>query len=128
MELLSTIFAGVVSCQGVVCLPCRTANIRGEVLKCYHERMVTVDNRSRYIPALVTLMASFFACILSIYYKYTTRETVFILLITIVVFFVIGLIIKKIADTFLQVEILEEETPESETPDVEQKDSTEQDK
>lgn len=64
-----------------------------------------MDNRTKYIPSIVMLAAAFVACIMSIYYEYTTKELLLIVLGTIVVFFVIGLFVKLIADKYLIVSV-----------------------
>lgn len=87
-----------------------------------------MERKTRYIPSIIMLAAAFVACIMSIYYNYTTKETLFNVLCTLVVFFVIGIIIKLIADKCLIVSMEAEIENESkddgeETDFVEDKDS-----
>ena len=65
-------------------------------------------SRTKYIPAIVMLAAAFVACVSTIYFKYTTREILYIVLITSVCFFVLGYIIRMIAEKYLVVETIEE--------------------
>lgn len=73
-----------------------------------------MENRTRYIPSIVMLAAAFVACIMSMYYDYTTKEILVIVLCTIVVFFVVGLMIKIIADKYLIISMEAEIDKESE--------------
>ena len=79
-----------------------------------------MENRTRYIPSIVMLAAAFAACIMSIYYDYTTKEILWI----IVVFFVIGIIVKVIADKYLittmEAEIENQSEDEEENSDNEE--------
>lgn len=83
-----------------------------------------MEKRTKYIPSLVTLLAAFIACIVSIYYKYTTRDILINVLITIVVFFVIGSIMKMLAEKYLNTELEKEEVQNEET-DAEQSENVE---
>lgn len=70
-------------------------------------------NRTRYIPSIIMLAADFVVCVATIYFKYTTKEILLIVLATSVIFLVLGLFIKMLAEKYLIVdtmqEILEEE-------------------
>lgn len=70
-------------------------------------------NRTRYIPAIIMLAADFVVCVATIYFKYTTKEILLFVLVTSVIFLVLGLFIKMLAEKYLIVdtmqEILEEE-------------------
>ena len=83
-----------------------------------------MENRTRYIPSIVMLAAAFAECIMSIYYDYTTKEILWIVLGTIVVFFVIGIIVKVIADKYLittmEAEIENQSEDEEENSDNEE--------
>ncbi|MCI8668387.1 MAG: hypothetical protein HFI34_02500 [Lachnospiraceae bacterium] len=72
-----------------------------------------MENRTRFIPSIIMLAAAFVACIMSIYYDYTTKEILLIVLGTIVVFFIIGIIVKVMADKYL-ITTMEAEIDESE--------------
>lgn len=86
-------------------------------------------NRTRYIPSIVMLAADFVACIATIYFKYTTREIMLIVLATSVIFLVLGLFIKMFAEKYLVVEtmkdVLEEdgENTQEEDTDKDNKDN-----
>ena len=43
-------------------------------------------NRTRYIPSIVMLSAALVSCIATIYFKYTTKEILWIVLVTSVIF------------------------------------------
>ena len=58
-------------------------------------------NRTRYIPSIVMLAADFVACIATIYFRYTTRQIMLIVLATSVIFLVLGLFIKMFAEKYL---------------------------
>lgn len=82
-------------------------------------------SRTRYIPSIVMLAAAFVACVSTIYFKYTTKQILFIVLITSVCFFILGQIIRIIAEKYLIVsiaeEIAEEETESENTENKEEK-------
>jgi len=75
------------------------------------------------------LAADFVACIATIYFKYTTREIMLIVLATSVIFLVLGLFIKMFAEKYLVVEtmkdVLEEdgENTQEEDTDKDNKDN-----
>ncbi len=71
-------------------------------------------NRTRYIPSIIMLAAAFVACVTTIYFKYSTKEIMLIVLGTSVVFLVIGLFAKMLAEKFLIVSTLEETEEEGE--------------
>ena len=55
-------------------------------------------NRTRYIPSIVMLAADFVACIATIYFRYTTRQIMLIVLATSVIFLVLGLSLIHISE------------------------------
>lgn len=65
-------------------------------------------NRTRYIPSIVMLVADFVACIATIYFRYTTRQIMLIVLATSVIFLVLGLFIKMFAEKYLVVDTMKE--------------------
>lgn len=65
-------------------------------------------NRTRYIPSIIMLAAAFVACVTTIYFKYSTRQIMLIVLGTGVVFLVIGLFIKMLAEKYLVISTMEE--------------------
>lgn len=88
-----------------------------------------MENRTKYIPSLVMLLAAFITCVVSIYYKYTTRDILIIVLITIVVFFIIGTFIRMLAEKYLKTELVEEaldeESDEGQESENSEKEKTE---
>lgn len=72
-------------------------------------------NRTRYIPSIIMLAAAFVACVTTIYFKYSTRDIMLIVLGTGVVFFVIGMFIRMLAEKYLIVQTMEETIEENET-------------
>lgn len=71
-------------------------------------------NRTRYIPSIVMLAAAFVACVSTIYFKYSTKEIMLIVLGTSVVFLVIGLFIRMLAEKYLIISTIEETIEENE--------------
>ncbi len=65
-------------------------------------------NRTRYIPSIVMLSAAFVVCVSTMYFKYDTKQIVFLVLVTSVVFFIIGQIIRLLAEKFLVISTMEE--------------------
>lgn len=84
-------------------------------------------NRTRYIPSIIMLAAAFVACVTTMYFKYSTREIMLIVLGTGVVFLIIGLFIKMLVDKYLIISTMEEveeenqETSEQEDEAVKEK-------
>lgn len=74
-----------------------------------------MNNRTRYIPAIITLLAAFVACVVSIFYDYSTRDFLLIVMCTIVVFFIVGMIAKVIADHYLVISLQKELDQEEES-------------
>lgn len=81
-------------------------------------------NRTRYIPSIVMLSAALVSCIATIYFKYTTKEILWIVLVISVIFFIIGQVIRRIAEKYLVISSMEEtlieedgETSENEEED-----------
>lgn len=81
--------------------------------------------KARWIPALVTLSAGFVTSIVLIVNRYSNTEAMAILLAVMVVFYVIGLIIKGVAMKFL---IVVEEEEEKEDVEITENDSQEKEK
>lgn len=71
-------------------------------------------NRTRYIPSIIMLAAAFVACVTTIYFEYSTKDIMLIVLGTGVVFFVIGFFIKMLAEKYLVVRTMEEVEEEAE--------------
>lgn len=83
-------------------------------------------SRTKYIPSIVMLAAAFVACVSTIYFKYTTEQILYIVLISSVCFFILGQIIRMIAEKYLIVETIKEmdndESEGEESENKEQKD------
>ena len=82
-------------------------------------------NRTRYIPTIVMLTAAFVACIATIYFKYSTKEILLIVLATSVIFFILGFFIKMIAERFLVVNTMTEVIEENEDKENDDEESKE---
>lgn len=80
-------------------------------------------NRTRYIPAIVMLVAALVACLTTMYFKYTTKDILLIVLATGVVFFIIGQVIRKLAEKYLVLSSMEETLTEN--GEVENQDNSE---
>lgn len=75
-------------------------------------------NRTKYIPSIIMLAADFIVCIATIYFRYSTKEILLIVLATSVIFLILGFFIKMFAEKYLVTdtmeEVLEEENREEE--------------
>lgn len=60
--------------------------------------------RTKYIPLIIMLIAALAACIVTYINQYSVTESLIIVLIVFITFYIIGIIIKKIAEKFLVVE------------------------
>lgn len=83
-------------------------------------------NRTRYIPAIVMLLAAFVACIATIYFEYSTKDILLIVLATSVVFFILGLFIKMIAEKYLVIDTMTEVLDEENKDEAENKEENEE--
>lgn len=79
-------------------------------------------NRTRYIPSIVMLAAAFVACVSTIYFGYSTKQILLIVLAVSVIFLVLGLIIKILAERYLIVSTKLETMEEEQNVDGEQSD------
>ena len=68
-----------------------------------------MNNRTRYIPALIMLTAGFITCISTIIHDYTTEEILLITTGVMSVFLIVGLIVRFLIDTFIFVKEPDEE-------------------
>jgi hypothetical protein len=82
--------------------------------------------RTKYIPSIVMLAAAFVACVSTIYFKYTTEQIVYIVLLTSVCFFILGQIIRMIVEKHLVVETIVEMNEGSEGEESENKEQKEE--
>lgn len=69
--------------------------------------------KQRYIPAFITLLAGTITCAVCMIKRYEVLYTLELLLGALVVFFIIGCIVQKIAEKHLNVVIKEEEEEDS---------------
>ena len=67
-----------------------------------------MKERFKYIPSIVMLLAGFIACITTIVNKYDIIETLIIILVVLVSFYIVGLIIRVLFNKFIIVEVIEE--------------------
>lgn len=70
-------------------------------------------DRTKYIPAIVALFVTFVTSIVTIINKYESTQALIIILSVLVGSYVVGLILKWVANTFLIVKV-EEEKPKDE--------------
>ncbi len=70
-------------------------------------------DRTKYIPAIVALFVTFVASVVTIVNKYEPTQALIIILSVLVGSYVVGLILKWVANTFLIVKVEEEENPEA---------------
>lgn len=60
--------------------------------------------KTKLIPPFIMLMAGAIASILTFLNHYDIKDMLFILLIVLVIFYILGLVVKKILDTFTVVD------------------------
>ncbi len=87
--------------------------------------------KTRFIPALIMLLAGAIDCIISIYNNYTIDKFLIQLFVVLVIFFFIGCVVKIVLESSFKV--MEEENPEESDKEndeqtEESKESTEQTK
>ncbi len=68
-------------------------------------------DRTKFIPAIVALFVTFVASVVTVINKYESTQALIIILSVLVGSYVVGLILKWVANTFLIVEV-EENKPE----------------
>ena len=71
-----------------------------------------MENRIKYIPSIVTLIAGFIACLVTIISRYDTVDALVTILVVLVVFYMVGLIIRALFKKFLVIK--EDESQKSE--------------
>ena len=84
-----------------------------------------MKERFKYIPSIVMLLAGFIACIVTIVCKYEILEALTVILVTLIIFYIIGIVIKALFNRFLindeladeDGEALPEEEAAGENPD-----------
>ena len=70
-------------------------------------------DRTKFIPAIVALSVTLVASVVTIINKYESTQALIIILSVLVGSYVVGLILKWVANTFLVVEVVEEKTEEA---------------
>lgn len=73
-----------------------------------------MDNRTRYIPAIVMLSAGFLVCVTTILHGFTTKEIILLSTAVMVVFLFVGFIVKFIIDKYVVATLVEESEEETE--------------
>lgn len=81
--------------------------------------------RRKYIPFIIMLVAGLAACIITIIFKYDVLDALTVILAALIIFYIIGLILKKILDKYL-IEKEEEETQGEETQEETQENAGEE--
>jgi divalent metal cation (Fe/Co/Zn/Cd) transporter len=71
-----------------------------------------MENRIKYIPSIVTLLAGFIACIVTILSQYEIIDALVTILVVVVIFYMVGLIIRALFNKFLVIK--EEKTQATE--------------
>jgi len=71
-----------------------------------------MNRRINYLPAIIMLLAAFMASVFTIIYKYELLESMIIILVSAIVFYILGRIIKWLICAFL---IIKEEPKKEET-------------
>ena len=85
--------------------------------------------RTKYIPSIISLAAGLIASIVAIINKYSSLETMIVVLVALIVFYIIGSIIRYVANKMLiipepeETESEETESEEEENPEESEGDS-----
>ncbi len=74
--------------------------------------------RTKFIPAIVTLLGCLTAVILTYVNRYQALQAMIIVLIVLIVFYIVGLILKSLADKYLLIEELKLEDLQEEPTEV----------
>lgn len=80
--------------------------------------------RTKYIPSIISLAAGLIASIVAIVNKYSSLETMIVVLVALIVFYIIGSIIRYVANKMLI--IPEPEESESEETESEEEENPEE--
>ncbi len=86
-----------------------------------------MKDRIRYIPSIIMLVAGLVACIVTFINHYKPLESMITILVTIVVFYCVGCIVKAVFNKCLIVEDETEEATEEEEPSEDGETSSEAD-
>lgn len=88
-----------------------------------------MKEKTKYIPALLSLTAALITCIVTILSKYTALEIMVTILVVLIIFYIAGLIIKFVFEKNFIIEETEEELTEGEeTEDSETENASEAEK
>ena len=79
-------------------------------------------DRTKYIPSIVSLLGGLVACIVTFVNKYESLETLIIILATLIVFYIIGTVIRYVVKKVLVVDIPEDMAGEDSATTGEDKD------
>ena len=60
-----------------------------------------MKERFKYIPSIVMLLAGFISCIVTMVCKYEILEALIVILVTLIIFYIIGIVIKALFNRFL---------------------------
>ncbi len=61
-------------------------------------------NRTKYIPALITLIGCLAASIITLLNHYSALKSMIVILVVLIVFYIAGLVVKHLADKYLVIE------------------------
>lgn len=76
--------------------------------------------RTKYIPSIISLAAGLIASIAAIINKYSSLETMVVVLVALIVFYIIGSLIRYIANKMLVIPEPEEEAESEEEENLEE--------
>lgn len=80
-----------------------------------------MKERFKYIPSIVMLMAGFVACIVTMICEYEIVEALSVILGVLIIFYIIGIVIKALFNRFLiNEETIEENSEETESDETEE--------
>ncbi len=57
--------------------------------------------RTKFIPLIIMLIAGLTACAVTYYNKYTVSDSFIVILLVLIIFYIIGCIVRKIAEKYL---------------------------
>lgn len=77
--------------------------------------------KTKFIPIIIMLVAGLVASLLTWFNEYEVSDSLLIILIVLVVFYLLGLIVKAVFDRALRVEKLEDESEIEEKSENEEK-------
>ena len=63
----------------------------------------------RNLPSIIVLVSGLFACIITLIYQYPIEQALWILVIVMVIFYLIGLMLKKILNKTFEDHLISEE-------------------